>query len=325
MRYGDEDEQSQNVERAPRGGMGFPFPFPGRGGGRGMQIPVGRGGMSFTTLLIIGALLLLFGINPLDLLRGGGGFEMPELPQSRPMEPGPGRQTAPAPRGGSPFERPAAGTEKAALETFVGQVLRDTEVVWERVFQSMGRQYVEPKLVLFEQGVHTRCGVGMSAMGPFYCPLDQKVYVDLSFYDELKRRFKAPGDFAQAYVIAHEIGHHVQTLLGISEKVMQLKQRLSEADANRLQVRMELQADCFAGVWANLTNKIKNRLEPGDIEEGLAAASAIGDDTLQRRQQGYVVPESFTHGSSAQRVKWFQRGFESGQLQSCDTFNASSL
>jgi hypothetical protein len=162
-------------------------------------------------------------------------------------------------------------------------------------------------------------------MGPFYCPLDRKVYVDLAFYEELKRRFKAPGDFAQAYVIAHEVGHHVQTILGIAEKVQQMKSRMNERQANALQVRMELQADCLAGVWANLNHQLKNRLQPGDIEEGLNAAAAIGDDMIQKQTQGYVVPDAFTHGSSAQRVRWFRRGFETGQMQSCDTFNAQDL
>jgi hypothetical protein len=163
-------------------------------------------------------------------------------------------------------------------------------------------------------------------MGPFYCPLDQKVYIDLAFYDDLKRRFQAPGDFAQAYVIAHEIGHHVQTQLGIAERVQALKQRArSQGEANQLQVRMELQADCLAGVWASLNNQMRNRLEPGDIESGLRAAAAIGDDRLQKRTQGYVVPESFTHGSSEQRVRWFKRGLDTGQTQACDTFNAPSL
>jgi predicted metalloprotease len=163
-------------------------------------------------------------------------------------------------------------------------------------------------------------------MGPFYCPLDQKVYIDLAFYDDLKRRFQAPGDFAQAYVIAHEIGHHVQTQLGIAERVQALKQRArSQGEANQLQVRMELQADCLAGVWASLNNQMRNRLEPGDIESGLRAAAAIGDDRLQKRTQGYVVPESFTHGSSEQRVRWFKRGLDTGQTQACDTFNAPNL
>jgi predicted metalloprotease len=211
------------------------------------------------------------------------------------------------------------------MTRFVRRVLADTEDVWERVFTAAGRQYQKPRLVLFTNLTQTACGMGQSAMGPFYCPLDRSLYIDLRFYQEMKTRFGASGDFAQAYVIAHEIGHHVQTLLGITDKVQAAKQRSDEVRANQIQVRMELQADCLAGVWASLNHQIKNRLEPGDIEEGLRAAAAIGDDTLQRRGQGYAVPETFTHGTSAQRVRWFKRGLESGQTQSCDTFNASSL
>ena len=196
---------------------------------------------------------------------------------------------------------------------FVRQVLADNEDVWTRVFQAAGKQYQKPTLVLFNGATHTACGPGQSAMGPFYCPLDQKIYVDLSFYEDMKRKFGASGDFAQAYVIAHEIGHHVQNLLGIANAVQQAKMRAgSEAEANALQVRMELQADCLAGVWASLNEQVRSRLEPGDIEEGLNAAAAIGDDMIQRRTQGYVVPDAFTHGSSEQRVRWFRRGLESG-------------
>jgi predicted metalloprotease len=180
-------------------------------------------------------------------------------------------------------------------------------------------------MVLFSQATRTACGTGVAAMGPFYCPLDRKIYIDLSFYDQLKRRFDAPGDFAQAYVIAHEVGHHVQKLLGIADKVQDLKGGLDESEANALQVRMELQADCLAGVWANRNDQLNKRLEPGDVEEGLNAASQIGDDMMQRRTQGYVVPDAFTHGSSGQRVRWFRTGLESGDIASCDTFNARSL
>ena len=323
MRYDDKDRESSNVEdrRAESGGGGGPL---GRGG---MQIPIpmgGRGGMSLTTMLIIGALMLLFGINPLDILKGGGGGI--ELPQSR-VDPG---QTPGS--GRSPFEIPGTGGNRAqgpadeeAKKVFVGKVLADTEDVWNRVFKSFGKEYREPKLVIFRGSYPTACGTGMSAMGPFYCPLDQKIYIDLAFYDELQRRFKAPGDFAQAYVIAHEVGHHVQTLLGIAEQVQRMKSRLSEREANKVQVKMELQADCLAGVWAALNHQLKNRLQPGDIEEGLNAAQAIGDDMIQRQQTGRVVPDAFTHGSSAQRVRWFRRGLETGQIQQCDTFNAPEL
>jgi predicted metalloprotease len=197
--------------------------------------------------------------------------------------------------------------------------------VWTRVFTGFGRRYTEPQMVLFTGAARTACGTGMAQMGPFYCPLDRKIYIDLSFYDMMKRKFDAPGDFAQAYVIAHEVGHHVQKLLGIADKVQELKQQSDETDANALQVRMELQADCLAGVWANLNDQVKNRLQPGDVEEGLNAASQIGDDMIQRRTQGQVVPDAFTHGSSEQRVRWFKRGLEAGDVSECDTFNASSL
>ena len=208
---------------------------------------------------------------------------------------------------------------------FVKRVLADTEDVWNRVFQETKRQYEEPKLVLFRRATPTACGTGDARMGPFYCPLDRKVYIDLAFFADLQSKFKAPGDFAQAYVIAHEVGHHVQTLLGVAARVQEQKQRLDQVRANELQVRMELQADCLAGVWANRTNQMKQRLQPGDIEEGLRAASAIGDDTLQRQAQGRVVPESFTHGTSAQRVRWFSKGFQTGQAQACDTFGPGEL
>jgi hypothetical protein len=204
-------------------------------------------------------------------------------------------------------------------------VLKDTEDVWNRVFQQFGKRYEEPKLVLFSGAFPTACGTGQAAMGPFYCPLDRKIYIDLSFYEQLKRQFKAPGDFAQAYVIAHEVGHHVQTLLGIADQVQRMKARMNEREANRVQVRMELQADCLAGVWAALNHQTKNRLQPGDIEEGLNAAQAIGDDMIQRQQTGRVVPDAFTHGTSAQRVRWFTKGMQTGQIQQCDTFNAAEL
>jgi predicted metalloprotease len=211
------------------------------------------------------------------------------------------------------------------MKRFVSQVLADTEDVWQRVFGGFGKRYSEPQMVLFTGATRTACGTGVSQMGPFYCPLDRKIYIDLSFYDMLKRKFEAPGDFAQAYVIAHEVGHHVQKLLGIADKVQELKQQSDESDANALQVRMELQADCLAGVWANLNDQVKNRLQPGDVEEGLNAASQIGDDMIQRRTQGQVVPDAFTHGSSAQRVRWFKRGLEAGEISECDTFNTNNL
>ena len=209
---------------------------------------------------------------------------------------------------------------KDEASIFVAKVLGNTERVWHQVFDELGARYSEPALVLYSGATRSACGLGQSAMGPFYCPLDQKVYVDLRFFDELKRRYGAPGDFAQAYVLAHEVGHHVQKLLGISDKVQSLQRQSGEAGANQLSVRLELQADCLAGVWANRAHELRNILEPGDVEEGLRAAAAVGDDTLQRRTQGYIVPESFTHGSSKDRASWFRRGLAEGRLQACDTF-----
>jgi uncharacterized protein len=319
--------ESENVEdrRGERGGFGFPFPgggvrFPS-GGGRG-----GGGGIGIVGLLIILGLMLFFGVDPSVIMQGGRpggdptGFPDIRLPQQRPDAtnfPVPGQQ-------GPPVQRPQTSSEDD-LKRFVSVVLGTTEDVWQELLARYGRRYSEPKLVLFSGGVRSGCGLGMAQMGPFYCPLDQKVYIDLDFYRELKDRFRAPGDMAQAYVIAHEIGHHVQKLIGIADQVESLKSRMSESQANALQVRMELQADCFAGIWANQADETKNIIEPGDIEEALNAASAIGDDRIQRQTQGYVVPDAFTHGSSEQRVRWFKRGYQSGKLETCDTFNADEL
>jgi uncharacterized protein len=315
MRYGATDRESDYVEdRRGRGGTFFP-----RGGG-GVVIPMGGGGrgLGLGWILLIGIGCLLLGINPLALLTGGG-LRMPEMPRpSAPRTDAPDLPGLPGQAG--------VGQSSDEMGKFVRRVLADNEDVWGRVFQAAGKKYQNPTLVLFSGATHTACGPGQSAMGPFYCPLDQKIYVDLSFYDTMKRRFGASGDFAQAYVIAHEIGHHVQNQLGIAEAVQQAKMRAgSEAQANALQVRMELQADCLAGVWASLNEQVKARLEPGDIEDGLNAAAAIGDDMIQRRTQGYVVPDAFTHGSSAQRVKWFRRGLESGQVKACDTFTTPDV
>lgn len=226
---------------------------------------------------------------------------------------------------GATTSQPAMPLQETAKEKelveFVSVILADTEETWTTLFNQRGMAYKEPHLVLFRDVVTSACGMAQSVTGPFYCPGDQKVYIDLGFYDQLKNRFNAPGDFAQAYVIAHEVGHHIQTLLGISEKVRAASHRLSQADANKLSVQQELQADCFAGVWANHANNNRQLLEAGDVEEGLAAASAIGDDTIQKQSQGYVSPDSFTHGSSAQRVRWFKTGLASGKMESCDTFN----
>ena len=317
MRYDDQDRESTNIEdRRDQG--------PGPGGG-GMQIPLpfGGGGMSFTTMLVIGAIMLLFGMNPLDVLRmgQGGGINIP-LPQGG----APGART-----GDNPFQLPGRGGQAEApagevqMKHFVAHVLADTEDVWGRAFKSFGKTYENPGLVMFRGGTQTACGAGKTAMGPFYCPNDHKVYIDLAFYDQLKQQFHAPGEFAQAYVVAHEVGHHVQTLLGISDKIQQLRESMDEKQSNALQVRMELQADCLAGVWANLNEKIKPRLQEGEIEQALNAASQIGDDTLQREMTGRVRPDAFTHGTSAQRVKWFKQGISTGQIQGCDTFNTSDL
>jgi uncharacterized protein len=268
---------------------------------RGMGVPMGvAGGGIGTVILIIAA--LFFGFDPSVILQGGGGGD----PTSQ-VGPGPG---------------PAPSKADDEMKNFVSVVLADTEDVWRDLFRKRNAEYRDPKLVLFSGAVQSACGMAESAVGPFYCPGDHKVYLDLSFFRDLRDRFGAPGDFAQAYVIAHEIGHHVQSLLGISEKVQAARQRASEREANALSVRLELQADCLAGVWAFHADKMKNILEAGDVEEALNAASAIGDDRLQQKARGHVAPDSFTHGSSAQRVEWFQRGLRSGRLDQCDTFAA---
>lgn len=220
---------------------------------------------------------------------------------------------------------PAAGAPQDDAGRFVAMVLADTEDTWGPIFQAAGRQYEEPRLVLFTGSTPTACGLGQAAMGPFYCPADARVYIDLAFYDDLRQRFNAPGDFAQAYVIAHEIGHHVQNLLGISARVQHARARLAPRDANAMSVRLELQADCLAGVWAHHADRARQVLESGDVEEALGAAAAIGDDRLQQRARGYAVPDSFTHGSAVQRVRWFRAGLEQGTVAACDTFSADTL
>jgi len=261
---------------------------------RGMRggIPV-TGGIGLVVVLIIAALT---GVNPLQLI--GGGEE-------------PGVESAPA--GADP------------MRDFVSAVLGSTEETWGALFRESGQPYREPSLVIFSGFTSSACGTGQSAMGPFYCPIDQTVYIDLSFYEDLRSRFQAPGDFAQAYVIAHEVGHHVQNLLGTMQQMQEMRGRQSPQDANSMSVRLELQADCYAGLWAHHAERAKPILEAGDVEEALGAASAIGDDRIQRQTQGQVVPESFTHGTSAQRVRWFRRGLEQGDARSCDTFNTTTL
>jgi predicted metalloprotease len=226
------------------------------------------------------------------------------------------------PTGATREVRPA---EENRLAEFVSVVLADTEDTWNDLFRQAGGQYREPKLVLFTDAVESACGFADSAVGPFYCPRDEKVYIDLGFYREMKDRFRAPGDFAQAYVVAHEIGHHVQNLLGISEQVQNARAQASQAEGNRLSVRLELQADCLAGVWAYHADRARNIIEEGDVEEALGAASAIGDDRLQKQTRGFVVPDAFTHGTSEQRVRWFRHGLEGGDIERCNTFDAARL
>jgi predicted metalloprotease len=271
---------------------------------RGMR-PVRTGvGLSIGGVLFL-IVLSLFGINPLPFL--GVATKAPEVQM---------QDT------GQPYQESA---REAQTRELTAVVLADTEETWSALLPKYGVQYVEPRLVLFSGAVASACGTGQSAMGPFYCPLDQKVYLDMSFFDDLSQRFGAPGDFAQAYVIAHEVGHHVQNLVGTAEKVSAAQQRMSKADANAMSVRMELQADCYAGVWAHNAARSRQLLEPGDVEEGLRAASAIGDDRIQKQTQGRVVPDAFTHGSSEQRMRWFNRGLETGDPQACDTFAAAKL
>ena len=269
---------------------------------RGLRVTRGVAGGGLGTIVLV-LVALYFGVDPstiLNMAPTGGGTSVEQ----------------------SNEPRPAA---ENALADFTSVVLADTEDAWGAVFREKGGTYVPPKLVLFTDAVESACGMAGSATGPFYCPGDRKVYLDLSFFGDLDQRFGAPGDFAQAYVIAHEVGHHVQNLLGIEGKVRAARGRISEREANQLSVRLELQADCLAGVWGNHAERSRKVLEPGDLEEALGAATAIGDDRLQRETRGRVVPDSFTHGTSAQRVRWFRRGFESGDLARCDTFGEREL
>jgi uncharacterized protein len=285
MRWGS-DRRSRNIEDR-----------------RGSRVSRRMAGGGIGTV-VIALIALYFGVDPSVIINQSvqQGGEMVSTSQ---------------PYSGSPTEN--------RLAEFVSVVLADTEDTWHELFRRANKTYREPALVLFTGAVESACGFAQSATGPFYCPADEKVYIDLSFYQELKQRFHAPGDFAQAYVIAHEIGHHVQNLLGIAKKVHQLRSSVTEAESNQLSVMMELQADCLAGVWAYHADRSRRILEEGDIEKGLNAASAIGDDRLQRTTRGYVTPDSFTHGSSAQRVKWFQQGIASGDINQCNTFSADRL
>jgi hypothetical protein len=319
-----DNEQSSNIEdrRGEGGGFGgggFGGGFGGGGfggggyGGPGIPIPLGgglfKGGFGLIAIIVIA---LILGINPLSLLGGmvGGGEGSYVAPQT---------QTRSA-------SRPNAGAD--AETQFVARVLKSTETVWGQQFQAFNRTYREPRLVLYRNVTQTACGSGQAAMGPFYCPGDQRIYLDLSFFDEMASRFRAPGQFPQAYVIAHEVGHHVQNQLGITGKVDQMRQSMSKRDGNAMSVRVELQADCLAGVWAYHASKEHGgtgSFTDRDIEQAVAAATAIGDDRLQKQAGGRVVPDSFTHGSSAQRVRWLRTGMESGDIRSCDTFRAQQL
>lgn len=281
-----------------------------RSRGGGMRVPRGRrvragGGLGLTGILVVVGIAWLTGVNPLTLLAqldGGSGYQ-PAPSQGQ-------RQTS------------AADTETAQ---FVSVILADTESTWGEIFRNGGGAYPEPTLVLFSGSVSSACGYASAATGPFYCGADSKLYIDLSFYQQLASQLNAPGDFAQAYVLAHEVGHHIQNVLGILPEFHKAKRTMSKAEGNALSVRVELQADCFAGIWAHYAARQRGFVEEGDIDEALNAASRIGDDTLQRQSQGYVVPESFNHGTSAQRARWFKTGFQSGQLEACDTFNAANL
>jgi uncharacterized protein len=303
MRLGGQ-RPSRNVEDRRGRGVGGG----GSGGGRGIRLPIGRrgGGIGIGGILLLMGVMWLLGMNPLDLLTGGGQFAGPQQ-QRQTVEDG----------------QPIPGDD--AQRDFVARVLGTTERAWEEVFAEHGAQYDHPTLQLFSDSTRSACGLGAAAMGPFYCPGDSTIYIDLSFFRDLENRLDAPGDFARAYVIAHEVGHHVQNLTGTLTESHAQRANLPAAEANEISVRVELQADCYAGIWAHAVEQEGTILEDGDIEEGMNAASAIGDDRLQRQSQGQVVPESFTHGTSEQRVRWFRRGLEQGDLAACDTFGADRL
>ena len=287
----DDERESDNIEDRRDSGAG--------GGFR-----IGGGGLGIGGILVVLVVSYFTGFSPSTLL----GL-VPDTSQSTTQS--------------VPSHRPPANDEMAV---FVSKVLADTEDTWQEIFRESGREYQDPKLVLFTGSTPTACGTGSAAMGPFYCALDKKVYIDLAFYQDLKDRFHAPGDFAEAYVIAHEVGHHVQNLLGISDKVHAAQARAgSEAQANALSVRLELQADCFAGVWGNHADKMRHIIEPGEIQQALTAAAAIGDDRLQQQSRGQVAPDTFTNGTSAQRVRWFKRGIESGDPKQCNTFGVQHV
>ncbi|AOF99031.1 neutral zinc metallopeptidase family protein [Blastomonas sp. RAC04] len=278
------------------------------GGGGGPRFPIGGGKMGIGTILILGIAALVFGINPMELMQGGG------MPGGAPVQ-----TQGPGAAGGQSADQSCAVDEKSK---FSCQVLASTEDTWGALFKEQGQTYQPATLTFYDRNGQSGCGAAQSAMGPFYCPADNGIYLDTSFFDELATRFGAAGDFAQAYVIAHEVGHHIQTISGRSDQVRRAQRTASEAQGNDLQVRMELEADCYAGVWAA---RNRERIEPGDIEEGLTAANAIGDDTLQKAAGRRPVPESFTHGTSAQRMAWLKKGLSTGDPAQCDTFSAARL
>ena len=325
----DNEKPSDNIEdHRGGGGMGGGFGFP-RGGGRGgVNIPMGGrgGGFSLKTIIMLViiyfAVKMIFGVDLLQAINGGG-VQNPGGTDTQITLPDTTTSVTDAGDTGGGVTANDVSTD--AGKEFVARVLGSTERIWTGIFKDMGQQYKEPKLVLFSGFEQSACGAAQSAMGPFYCPGDNKVYIDLSFYQDMKTKLGAPGDFAQAYVIAHEVGHHVQNLLGIAGKVAQARARASEADSNALSVRMELQADCLAGIWAKEADATAHILEQGDLEEALNAAAQIGDDRLQKRSQGYVVEDSFTHGSSEQRVRWFKNVLAATSLKSCDTFSTDQL
>lgn len=304
-------KRSSNVNdmRGQSGGGGFGLPSGRR------QVPIGGarrgGGMGIGTLLIIGVVMMFLGINPIKLLTGGldgglgGGFS--------PQVQAPQRQ-----------QPPRTEYSNDEMKQFVETIIGSTEQVWTKIFASYGKQYPKPELNLFSGQVRSACGLASFASGPFYCPGDSEVYIDLSFYQELEQKFGAGGDFAQAYVLAHEVGHHIQNVMGILPQFNRMRRSMGKVEVNKMSVKVELQADCFAGIWGHYVNR-EGWLEAGDLEEALVAANQIGDDTIQKRTQGYVVPESFSHGTAEQRRFWFRKGFESGRVESCDTFKAARL
>ena len=306
--------RSANVEdHRGKGGGGFGFP------GGGLQIPMGGrrrgkgGGMGIGTLIIIGIVLWFLGINPLKLLGGGlggglGGDFAPNTPSPQTQQ-------------SQPRTQPLGDDE---MKQFVETILGSTEEVWTNIFSGYGKSYPKPELNLFTGQIRSACGLASSASGPFYCPGDSEVYIDLSFYQQLEREFQAGGDFAQAYVLAHEVGHHVQNVIGVLPQFNKMRRSMGKVEANKMSVKVELQADCFAGIWGHYVAR-EGWLEAGDLEEALVAANQIGDDSIQKRTQGYVVPESFNHGTAKQRKHWFRRGFDSGRVESCDTFKAKRL